>query len=79
MKRNYTYLICTTDEYELALWACDTVKEVAELLGVKIETVHVAFYRTKTNICKVGGYQIEKVWMGDENSAEPIRRRSKIY
>lgn len=66
MKSN-VYLICTADEFELALCCCETVKEVAELIGVKPLSVNMAFYRSGNNICKVGGYQIEKVWLSSND------------
>ena len=66
MKSN-VYLICTADEYELALCCCETVKEVAELIGVKPLSVNMAFYRAGNNICRVGGYQIEKVWLSSND------------
>ena len=66
MKSN-VYLICTTDEFELALCCCETVKEVADLIGVKPLSVNMAFYRSQGNICRVGGYQIEKVWLSSND------------
>lgn len=66
MKSN-VYLICTADEFELALCCCEAVKEVAELIGVKPLSVNMAFYRSGNNICRVGGYQIEKVWLSSND------------
>lgn len=78
MKKERCYLICTADEYETALYCADTVEEVARILEVKTSTIHTFFYRAKSDIIKVGGLQVERVWLTEDLNT-PINYRSNRY
>lgn len=54
MASRHVYMMVTLDKYELPLAVADTAPELAEMVGVQVQTIYAAICRKKNQKKKIG-------------------------
>ena len=54
-----TYMLVTTDKYELPVSVCDTLKEMSNETGIPFTQLYQSYYRNET--CAGGRYRVHKI------------------
>lgn len=62
-KGNYVWMCVSTDEYELPEAVAATVRELAEMTGVRAETIRERMWRQRMGQCRVKYLKVE---LGEE-------------
>ena len=59
MKKQFVYLLVTTDKYEFAMSCCDTLRQMSIETGIEFTKLWHSYYRNET--CCGGRYKVLKV------------------
>lgn len=63
MKKKAVYLLSENNEFELPVLVSDNVREIADFLGITIDSAYCNITRHKPSIGKDRKYKLEKIFI----------------